>query len=606
MIKKEPLVSIITPSYNAERYIEDTINSVLKQSYSNFEMLIVDDNSTDNTRKIVEKYSKQDKRIKLFILSEKGGASEARNKALKEAKGKYIAFLDSDDLWKPEKLEKQINFMEENNIYFSYTDYEYMDSNGNLLGKKRVSPKKVSYFKMLLGDTIGCLTVVYNASKVGKINIPRLAKRNDYAIWCLALKKVKVGYKYNEILSIYRKSPNSISSGKKVKLLKYHYQMHKEVNLFPSLICCFFTMINIITYICNIKIRDKKILKKYKVGIVGHLASGKKFSDGQTVKTRNLYDKLVEIYGNELVYSVDTCNWRKKRIRLFLNCLSAIRRCDNVVLLTAKNGVKIFIPLFRMINFFYKKNLHYVLIGSWLYDVMMNNKYLLRSLKKFNGIYVENYLLMNKLETVGLNNLVVMPNFKNIISIEKDKIKKIDPCKIKMCIFSRIMFEKGIEDALECIKKLSDKYKDKQIILDIYGPIHSNYKERFIKLSSEFPPNVNYCGIVCSDSSVDVIKEYDILLFPTHFNTEGIPGTILDAYASGVPVVASKWDNYSEIIDDGQTGLVFEMLDNEDFFNKVDSLILNPKKIKELKLRALNKYKQYAPDEVIKKLVDNF
>lgn len=254
----KPLVSIITPSYNVEKYISSTIDSVLNQSYQNFEMLIVDDMSTDNTCKIVNEYIKKDKRIKLFVLPKKGGASEARNKALKEANGKYVAFLDSDDLWKPEKLEKQIKFMEENNIDFSYTDYEYMDHNGKLIDKKRVCPKKVSYFRMLLGDSIGCLTVVYNAEKVGKISIPKLNKRNDYALWCKALKKVKKGYKLNEILSVYRSSDSSLSSGKKASLLKYHYELHTKINEFNCILASFFTLTNIVNYIINKKIRDKK------------------------------------------------------------------------------------------------------------------------------------------------------------------------------------------------------------------------------------------------------------------------------------------------------------------------------------------------------------
>lgn len=261
--KNKPLVSIITPSYNSEKYIADTIDSVLAQDYKNFEMIIVDDISTDNTCKIVEDYAKKDKRIKLLTLSQKGGASQARNMALKEAKGKYIAFLDSDDLWKKDKLVKQVDFMERHNYYFTYTDYEYMDYKGNLINKKRVCPKNVSYFKMLLGDSIGCLTVMYNAEKVGKLSIPKLNKRNDYALWCLALKKVKHGYKLDEILSVYRLNDNtySLSSGKKRSLLKYHYEMHRKINYFNPLVSLFLTFTNGINYIINKKIRDKCIKK---------------------------------------------------------------------------------------------------------------------------------------------------------------------------------------------------------------------------------------------------------------------------------------------------------------------------------------------------------
>lgn len=255
----KPLVSIVTPVYNGEKTIDKTIESVINQTYNKFEMIIVDDLSNDKTVDIIKKYQKEDDRIKLFILDKKGGASGARNFAIKKATGKYVAFLDGDDLWKEDKLEKQVKFMEDNNIYFSYTDYCYIDNDGNDLKQYRKCPKKVSYYRMLLGDSVGCLTVMYNRKAVGKIKIPELKKRNDYALWCLILKKVRIGYKYNEILSMYRKSSESLSSGKKYKLLKYHYKMHRKVNNLNVFSSVFFTITNIMVYLCNRCIKDRKV-----------------------------------------------------------------------------------------------------------------------------------------------------------------------------------------------------------------------------------------------------------------------------------------------------------------------------------------------------------
>ena len=257
----KPLVSVITPIYNGEDTIAKTIESVLNQTLGDLEMIIVDDLSQDNTEQIVRDYQKKDKRIKYFKLKEKGGAAAARNYALRKAVGRYIAFLDGDDLWYEEKLEKQINFMKNKDILFSYTDYEYIDENNKKLNIYRKSPRKMSYFRMLIGDSIGCLTVIYDQKKIGKINIPNIKKRNDYALWCVILKKIKKGYKYNEILSMYRKNTdsNSLSSGKKYKLLKYHYQMHRKVNNLGVILSIFFTMTNTINYLCNRYIREKKI-----------------------------------------------------------------------------------------------------------------------------------------------------------------------------------------------------------------------------------------------------------------------------------------------------------------------------------------------------------
>lgn len=255
----KPLVSVIMPNYNSEKYIKDSIESVLNQTYSNLELIIVDDISNDSSIKIIKEFVKSDKRVKFYQLDEKGGASKARNLAISKAKGKYVAFLDSDDLWKKEKLEKQINFMEENDIYFSYTDYEYIDENRKRVDKYRKCPSKVSYFKILLGCSVGCLTVVYNRKKVGLININKIDKRNDYAIWCKVLKKVRKGYKYDDILSYYRKSTSSLSSGKKYKLLKYHYDMHRKVNNFNPIVAVFFTITNTVNYFINTRVRDRKM-----------------------------------------------------------------------------------------------------------------------------------------------------------------------------------------------------------------------------------------------------------------------------------------------------------------------------------------------------------
>lgn len=601
----KPLVSIITPVYNAEKTISYTIDSVISQTMTDFEMLIVDDMSDDKTISIIKEYQKKDKRIKLFQSNKKIGATGARNKALKEACGRYIAFLDADDLWTKDKLKKQVKYMQKNNYAFTYTDYEYIDNFNNKIGIMRKCPKKVSYFRMLLGDSIGCLTVMYDSKKVGKIEIPNIKKRNDYALWCQILKRVKVGYKYNEILALYRKSENSLSSGSKFGLLKYHYQLHRNINRFNLFTSLFLTTTNVLNYIINKVIRDQK--KKIKVvGIIGHFGINKQFNDGQTVKTKNVYNELVKIYGESEVNIVDTYNWKKNPIKLFLNCFKLIKNSHNVVILTARNGVKVFIPLFNKFNLFYKRNLHYVLIGSWLYDLLKDNQKLIKSLKKYKGIYVENYTLINKLETLTLKNLIVMPNFKDIEPISEKEIKKVDLKEIKMCIFSRIMFEKGIEDAIDCVKRISNKYPDKKFTLDIYGPIDSNYQDRFVKICDKLPDNIQYFGVIESSESVRVIREYDILLFPTHFKTEGIPGTILDAYASGVLVIASKWENFQEIIDDNKTGIGFEILNNEDFYSKLENLINDSQKMEKLKLGALKKYQDYIPEKVIKKLTDRF
>lgn len=225
------LVSIIMPSYNTAKYIEESIKSVLAQTYTNWELLIVDDCSTDNTDEIVQSFL-SDERIKYFKNKYNSGAAISRNRALREAKGKWIAFLDSDDLWLPQKLEKQISFMKEHDYKFSYTDYRiqlngewfpYVNTGPNIVTKHRL--KNYCYFSTI--------TIMYDREYIGLVQIEPIKKNNDYAMWLRIIEKSNC-YRLPECLSFYIKHEGSISSGSKVKLIKYHYIMwrvaeHKNV-----------------------------------------------------------------------------------------------------------------------------------------------------------------------------------------------------------------------------------------------------------------------------------------------------------------------------------------------------------------------------------------
>ncbi|MBS4195804.1 glycosyltransferase family 2 protein [Lederbergia citri] len=227
-MNKEPLVSIITPSYNSSRFIEDTIKSVIAQTYTNWEMLIADDCSQDGSRDLIKEWMEKDERIRLIELKQNGGAAVARNIAIGQAKGQYIAFLDSDDLWTADKLTQQIRFMNEHDSAISFTSYQLMDVNGNLLDKVVNVPKKIDY-RGLLGNTIiGCLTVIVNIDKTGPIQMPNMRTRQDFALWLSILRKGFIAHGLQENLGKYRLVPGSISSNKR-KAAKQTWKVYREV-----------------------------------------------------------------------------------------------------------------------------------------------------------------------------------------------------------------------------------------------------------------------------------------------------------------------------------------------------------------------------------------
>lgn len=224
---KEPLISIITPNYNCGKFISLTIESVLAQSYQNWEMLIVDDCSTDDSYQTALSYAQKDSRIKVFKNEQNSGAAVSRNRAIKESKGEYLAFLDSDDLWSPNKLELQLKFMQENNCDFSFTEYEHIDEDGNSLHKIANVVKKLSYNKMMLHCWPGCLTVMYKQDINNTIFGPDVPKNNDTALFLKVIKKCDkaMGIKLN--LAKYRIRKGSISRSK-FKIIKYYVQVIHE------------------------------------------------------------------------------------------------------------------------------------------------------------------------------------------------------------------------------------------------------------------------------------------------------------------------------------------------------------------------------------------
>lgn len=227
---KEELVSIVVPVYNSEKFIKETVETVKAQDYQNWELLLVNDCSTDNSKDEIKKYEKEDSRIRLIDLKENSGAAIARNTGMKEAQGKYIAFLDADDLWENTKLKKQIEFMQKDDYEFTYTGYEFADENGNKLGKVVKVPEKINYKQALKNTTIFTSTVMFNVDKLGKelISMPNVRRGQDTATWWKVLKTGIIAYGLQESLSMYRRSNNTLSSNK-IKALKRTWNLYRNV-----------------------------------------------------------------------------------------------------------------------------------------------------------------------------------------------------------------------------------------------------------------------------------------------------------------------------------------------------------------------------------------
>ena len=255
MVKDYGLVSIITPSYNSSSFIVETIEGIINQTYPNWELLITDDCSTDDSVKIIDSYIQKDSRIKLYKLEKNSGAGVCRNKSIEMAKGRFIAFCDSDDVWMPQKLEKQLKLMDEKDCALSHSSYMLMNESGIEQGIV-VCMRKIDFASMKRDDGIGCLTAMYDTSKVGKMYMSELRKRQDWGLWLEILKKCNVSYGLKEPLAYYRLRTGSISNNK-FTLIKHNINVYRTIlkfSVFKSYMYFFFVFMP--TYICK-KIRIK-------------------------------------------------------------------------------------------------------------------------------------------------------------------------------------------------------------------------------------------------------------------------------------------------------------------------------------------------------------
>ena len=255
-MKNDELVSVIIPVYNAEEFIEDTINNIKIQTYKNWELLLVNDCSTDKSVSIIEKYL-NDSRIKLINLSKNSGPANARNLGIENANGRYLCFQDADDIWNNEKIKKQVDFMKEKECAFSFTGYQFVNENLICSGKKVYVPKKLTYKQALKNTTISTITVMFDLKKISKelIKMPDI-KNEDSATWWKILRNGYVAYGLNEILSFYRRSNNTRSSNKfeSIKNTWNIYRKQENLNIFMTI----FYFINYISNATKRRLFERK------------------------------------------------------------------------------------------------------------------------------------------------------------------------------------------------------------------------------------------------------------------------------------------------------------------------------------------------------------
>lgn len=339
--------------------------------------------------------------------------------------------------------------------------------------------------------------------------------------------------------------------------------------------------------------------KPEKIGIIGRVDPGCRLFDGQTVKTRMMHRLLCEAYGEESLVVVDTYDYRHRAAAVMMNLVRCLATCDRIVVLLSTNGRRVLFPLLSFASKHMGKRIYHNLIGGWLaYNLEKYPKWV-SYLNSFEVNWVEAHALAERLFEKGVCNSEYLPNFKYFTGGDMQASRHYDG-RFRFCTFSRVVEQKGITDAMLAVERLCSE--GKLCSLDVYGPVDEGYKqdfERILKLS----PHVEYRGCVTPEESVGSISGYDALLFPTKWEPEGIPGTVIDALSAGVPIIASKWQYYDEMLEDGVTGLGYEFGAQDQLKVSMDSfMLLGDCARAKLSSNCMRRAHDYRP-EVVKKTV---
>lgn len=338
---------------------------------------------------------------------------------------------------------------------------------------------------------------------------------------------------------------------------------------------------------------------KYKIGIWGQFGNGGPIADGQAVRTTIITGELKARYGEKNICVANTNNWRRHPFSFFFKTLGLLKKAGKVVIFPADNGFKIVVPLYNFFNKFFKKKLYYVVIGGFLPELLLKKPKYLKMLKKYEALFVQTVNLKSDLEKIGLSNIHLLSNLKRLDTVKAEEIAICKEEKIKVCTLSRVVEEKGIEYAIEAVKKANETLGGELIHLDIFGIIADRYKERFEQLMADHSSIASYGGVLKFDRTTETLRNYFAMLFPTFYYGEGFPGNVVDAYNAGLPIIATDWLYNKDVINNGENGFLVPIQDADALCAALLKLYENRELQYQIALNNIETAMQYTPEKVL-------
>ena len=343
-------------------------------------------------------------------------------------------------------------------------------------------------------------------------------------------------------------------------------------------------------------------MKTKGIGIIGRVADGAELLDGQTVKTKILCEELKKTFPDRKVICVDTYQYKRRIFPILFDTLKTFGNCEDIFILLSKNGRKFFFPILNGMNFFCRRRLYHDVVGGALAEEAAESPALRKQLRRFEINWVEFSAMQDGLEELEIYNVEVLPNFKRLNVLPPGQISEIKTEPFVFTMFSRIIKEKGIETAAKAIREVNSRFGRKRAVLLIYGPVDNAYQKEFEMLLEEYQDFVSYGGCIPYQDSVKVLRNSYMLLFSFFYRGEGMPGTIIDAFSAGLPVIASDWHFNQELVREGKTGYCYKWQNPEMLVDKIIYAVDHPEKINKMRKICLEEALKYTPEKAMEQI----
>lgn len=346
----------------------------------------------------------------------------------------------------------------------------------------------------------------------------------------------------------------------------------------------------------------------HKIGVWGQFGDGGKIADGQAVRTTIITNELCRRYGESAVKTVNTNAWKKQPLRFLISSISLLRDSEVFIIAPADNGFKVFVPILDIFNRLFKRRILYVVIGGFLPNLLKTKPKYIKMVNRFSGLFVQTENIRKDLERIGVKKLHILSNPKRLNTLKEEDVNMIIDENIKVCVFSRIYADKGVEDAIEAVKLANKNLGGEYISLDMYGLVPEFYKDRLQEILDQNKGLVQYNGIIDYNKTVETLSNYFVMLFPTYYHGEGFPGNVIDAYNSALPIIATDWLYNSDVVLNNKTGLLVPVKNPKALSDAIVKLYNNRELRQELAINSLREVPKYAPDKVLAdfyEIIDN-